>query len=120
MSDDWDTDKEFFIQWKGTDVCMDLHCPACKYHNHYDGFFAYFVQCGQCRAIYELPCLIPFKRVESVPDNSCQPLQDSDYDPDEEAHPSSPTELCGQDLGNGRTCAGPKDHAPGIHRWYQG
>lgn len=29
-----------WIQWKGTDVCMDFHCE-CGEANHYDGYFAY-------------------------------------------------------------------------------
>jgi uncharacterized protein (DUF983 family) len=36
-----------FIQWKGTDVCMDFHCE-CGHHNHYDGYFMYEVECEKC------------------------------------------------------------------------
>lgn len=39
--DDWTT----FIQWKGTDVCMDWYCPNCGKHNHEDRDFMYEVQC---------------------------------------------------------------------------
>ena len=31
-----------FIQWKGTDVCMDFHCK-CGAHLHIDGMFVYKV-----------------------------------------------------------------------------
>jgi hypothetical protein len=62
--DDWDTSKEAFIQWKGTDVCMDLYCPTCSYHNHYDGGFAYFVKCAKCGALWEMNCFVTFKRAE--------------------------------------------------------
>lgn len=39
--DDWKT----FIQWKGTDVCMDWICDECGKHNHEDRDFMYEVQC---------------------------------------------------------------------------
>ena len=61
---DWDTSKEAFIQWKGTDVCMDLHCPKCGYHNHYDGMFAYVVKCAKCNALWEMSCFVTFKPAE--------------------------------------------------------
>lgn len=47
------SDVEMFIQWKGTEVCMDFHCP-CGYGAHIDGGFAYFIGCAQCGAIYEM------------------------------------------------------------------
>ena len=31
-----------WIQWKGTDVCIDLHCE-CGSHGHVDGDFVYYV-----------------------------------------------------------------------------
>ena len=50
-----------FIQWKGTDVCMDFHCE-CGAHCHFDGDFAYAVKCPHCNTIWEMPCyLIPRK-----------------------------------------------------------
>jgi len=42
-----------WIQWKGTDVCVDLHC-ACGHHGHFDGYFFYFYECPACRAKYAL------------------------------------------------------------------
>ena len=33
-----------WIQWKGTSVCMDLHC-VCGRMEHYDGDFFYFYEC---------------------------------------------------------------------------
>ncbi len=39
------------IQWKGTDVCIDLHCK-CGYHGHFDGDFFYFYECPSCHAKY--------------------------------------------------------------------
>ena len=40
-----------FIQWKGTDVCMDFHCE-CGHHNHYDDYFAYVIKCSECGNLY--------------------------------------------------------------------
>jgi hypothetical protein len=42
-----------FIQWKGTDVCMDFHCP-CGVGGHFDGMFAYVVECPGCHKKYEM------------------------------------------------------------------
>jgi hypothetical protein len=61
MSDDdgFDLTKSFdkshaYIQWKGTDVCMDFHCE-CKAHCHFDGYFAYAVKCPHCGAVWQMP-----------------------------------------------------------------
>lgn len=37
-----------WIQWKGTKVCIDLHCE-CGHHGHFDGdfFYAYECKCGK-------------------------------------------------------------------------
>jgi hypothetical protein len=49
----WDTDVAApgqghgWIQWKGTSVCMDVHC-ACGAHGHVDAEFAYFYRCLAC------------------------------------------------------------------------
>lgn len=51
------TDQTFttFIQWKGTDLCMDFCCPACGHDDHIDGFFVYEIKCANCGAIWEMP-----------------------------------------------------------------
>ncbi len=36
-----------WIQWKGTDVCMDVHC-RCGAHGHLDAEFTYFYRCRAC------------------------------------------------------------------------
>lgn len=46
-----------FIQWKGTDVCMDFYCE-CGAHCHFDGDFAYTVKCPHCETIYEMPSIV--------------------------------------------------------------
>ena len=40
-----------WIQWKGTDVCVDMHCK-CGHHGHFDGDFLYFYECPACHAKY--------------------------------------------------------------------
>ena len=40
-----------WIQWKGTDVCMDIHCK-CGESTHIDADFAYHVKCGSCGTVY--------------------------------------------------------------------
>lgn len=42
-----------WIQWKGTDVCIDLQC-SCGHQGHYDGYFLYFFECPSCKAKYAL------------------------------------------------------------------
>lgn len=41
-----------WIQWKGTDVCVDLYC-TCGKQFHFDGDFMYYIQCPYCKAYYE-------------------------------------------------------------------
>lgn len=40
-----------WIQWKGTRVCMDIHCK-CGHMSHIDEDFAYHVKCPACGAVY--------------------------------------------------------------------
>lgn len=40
-----------WIQWKGTDVCIDLYCQ-CGHHGHFDGEFLYYFECPKCKTIY--------------------------------------------------------------------
>jgi len=40
-----------WIQWKGTDVCIDLYC-RCGYHGHVDADFFYAYQCPSCKCKY--------------------------------------------------------------------
>lgn len=40
-----------WIQWKGTDVCMDIHCQ-CGHHGHIDAEFAYFYRCSNCQKVF--------------------------------------------------------------------
>lgn len=40
-----------WIQWKGTNVCMDTQC-SCGFSGHIDADFCYFVQCPECGQKY--------------------------------------------------------------------
>ena len=40
-----------WIQWKGTNVCADIHC-SCGHMSHIDADFAYYVQCPECGQHY--------------------------------------------------------------------
>ena len=42
-----------WIQFKGSDLCMDIHCK-CGEITHVDGEFIYFVECRKCSTVYEL------------------------------------------------------------------
>jgi len=51
---DLDKDSHGWIQFKGTNLCMDVYCKKCGHHSHIDATFAYYVQCPKCQSIYEL------------------------------------------------------------------
>lgn len=42
-----------WVQWKGTNVCMDIHC-VCGYLSHIDAAFCYYLECPSCHQIYEV------------------------------------------------------------------
>jgi len=52
---------DVFIQWKGTDVCLDFHCYRCNTFAHFDGDFAYVLKCPVCETHYEMPSVVPLK-----------------------------------------------------------
>ena len=48
------TEGHGWIQWKGTEPCVDLHC-TCGAHLHADeSFFFYHFKCGECGQVWEL------------------------------------------------------------------
>lgn len=49
------------VQWKGTDVCFDFDCE-CGAFGHFDGYNAYFVKCGTCDKVYEMPYALPLQK----------------------------------------------------------
>jgi hypothetical protein len=60
-----DSDASMFIQWKGTELCVDFYCP-CGHHGHYDGGFAYFLLCPNCETTYELGTQVRVRKVTDV------------------------------------------------------
>lgn len=60
----FDGKPQAFVQWKGTDVCMDFYCE-CGAHCHFDGYFAYHVKCPHCKTVWQMPSnLFPRKADE--------------------------------------------------------
>lgn len=53
-----------FIQWKGTDVCMDFHCDCGAWH-HIDAFFVYAVRCT-CGQLWEMPHTVRPLKIEET------------------------------------------------------
>lgn len=53
-----------WIQWKGTSVCMDLHCE-CGEMSHFDGDFFYFFECPHCRARYSVGSNVKLHKMTS-------------------------------------------------------
>ncbi len=56
---------DLYIQWKGTDVCCDIHCD-CGAHLHFDGFFMYAFRCPECKQLYEVADHVPITPVDST------------------------------------------------------
>lgn len=57
-----DTGPHVWIQWKGTNVCCDVHCE-CGYSGHYDGDFMYFLKCPKCERVWEVGTHMPIYEV---------------------------------------------------------
>jgi hypothetical protein len=51
-----------FIQWKGTNVCMDCFC-VCGEDMHIDSSFAYAVMCPHCKRRYEMSAVIEMREM---------------------------------------------------------
>ena len=50
-----------WVQWKGTDVCLDIHCE-CGELTHFDGDFCYHIACGKCGKVF-MSIQIPYKYI---------------------------------------------------------
>lgn len=71
-----------FIQWKGTDVCIDLIC-SCGQQVHYDGYFLYAWKCAACKRIWEMAAAVGMRENPDY-DGSVQVLADEQYDEDDD------------------------------------
>ena len=58
-----------WIQWKGTNVCMDVHC-ACGYHGHVDTDFFYGYECVGCGKRWIVGSYV--KLIEATPEVAAQ------------------------------------------------
>lgn len=71
------TDATMFIQWKGTDLCIDFQCPCESeenaYAGHFDGYFAYYLQCPSCGAVYEMGTQVKARRLAEGEEPSGEP-----------------------------------------------
>lgn len=41
-----------FMQWQGTDICVDIHCK-CDHNSHFDGYSFNYFKC-KCGRKYEV------------------------------------------------------------------
>lgn len=67
MQEKYDDEPHGWIQWKGTDVCMDVYCK-CGFHGHVDEEFLYYVECPNCNAIYKVNGHVEFIELKDRPD----------------------------------------------------
>jgi hypothetical protein len=63
------SDASMFIQWKGTNLCMDFVC-RCGDSGHFDGYFAYLVRCTTCGTVYRMGTQVIAKVVEPAADDN--------------------------------------------------
>ncbi len=75
-----------WIQWKGTSVCMDVHC-ICGTHGHVDDEFAYHLKCEDCGRVYDVEGFVRLHEMpDGVPKGQCEPIPFRDI----EAVPGDP------------------------------
>jgi len=67
-----------WVQWKGTNVCMDVYCK-CGYHSHIDSDFVYNIQCPNCGTIYMVNGHVEFIEIEEGRDSGCLKVSELDY-----------------------------------------
>lgn len=58
-----------WIQWKGTDVCIDLHCQ-CGELLHFDGDFLYHFKCGECGQVYQVGAFVKLYAIDHEPEGT--------------------------------------------------
>lgn len=72
------SDASMFIQWKGTDVCLDFICGECGTQGHFDGMFAYLLGCPECDTIYEMGTQVVAKIISDTDGDRVRWLGTSD------------------------------------------
>ncbi len=63
------TDPHGSIQWKGSEIVMDVHCD-CGTVSHIDGDFVYFLRCPSCGTVYELNGFIQLIKRPDITDKN--------------------------------------------------
>lgn len=79
LEEKYDGKPHGWVQWKGTDVCMDIHCK-CGHHSHLDGDFAYSVKCPKCGTSYACNGHIELIELEEEPEYVKVPQDGAEYD----------------------------------------
>lgn len=77
---------EIFVQWKGTEVCLDFTC-ACGMEGHFDGDFAYHLMCASCGKVWEMPTTFTLRPSQDADPLLCGGVQSS---PREHEIPAGP------------------------------
>ena len=80
------SDASMFLQWKGTDVCLDFDC-RCGASGHLDGYFAYAVRCTSCGTIYQLGTQVIAKAVAEHDGKVLDLVMDEADEPEPEPYP---------------------------------
>lgn len=77
------TESHGWIQWKGTDVCMDIHCK-CGHFGHFDGDFFYNYVCPECGTHYAVGQNVKLIKLSQEQINyakaNCCPFQTTEID----------------------------------------
>ena len=68
LQEDYNGKPHGWIQWKGTHVCMDIHCK-CGYNSHIDSELAYHVKCPNCGTVYMCNGHIELIELEEEPED---------------------------------------------------
>jgi hypothetical protein len=58
-----------WVQWKGTEVCMDVHCQ-CGSHTHIDGLSVYHIKCKACGRVFECDGNIALHELDFEPEGT--------------------------------------------------
>lgn len=77
MQETYENQTHGWLQWKGTDVCMDVHCK-CGAHCHIDGCFTYHLKCRHCGTVYFCNGHIELIEIEEEPDNCVVEMVDDE------------------------------------------
>lgn len=75
------SEASMFIQWKGTDVCVDFIC-ACGTQGHFDGYFAHYLRCPTCGAVYQMGTQVIVRRISDEEAAVAGSIQTLDIDDD--------------------------------------